>query len=279
MAGFNPSAFDGSNLGVTAAGGANNNSSATSKAVSDGCGGGGCQKGVTGQCCDYQSSVNAACQKAMAPYSDACSSCGGSGFSIEPPPGGGDTGDYKPQYVLSFKYDPGVVPFPLTVVNSNNVAVPFSSSGLFRFNSSDFSAVTSIYISETDATSKDAVKIFDSIIFGATLTMVNESNPRNYAIFLFDSQVDNGDNRTFFVKPLSTLGDFSEGDIISFSLSRAVANSIVGILKYYCPYCAGTGLEGSDGGIYGLVMSVYNGSAEWAGANIDIYGRDQSVIS
>jgi hypothetical protein len=40
-----------------------------------------------------------------------------------------------------------------------------------------------------------------------------------------------------------------------------------------CPDCGGTGLEGSGGGLEGVIMAVYNGSAGYAGVtNIDIYG-------
>ena len=49
-----------------------------------GCGGGGsCGKGAQGDACSYMSQVDAACQKAMTPYTDKCSSCGGSGVQGE----------------------------------------------------------------------------------------------------------------------------------------------------------------------------------------------------
>ena len=43
------------------------------------CSGGKCGTEVPGQCCEWMSKFNIACQKAMRPYSNSCGSCGGSG--------------------------------------------------------------------------------------------------------------------------------------------------------------------------------------------------------
>lgn len=45
------------------------------------CSGGKCGTQVPGQCCEWMSKFNIACQKGLRPYTNSCSNCGGSGGS------------------------------------------------------------------------------------------------------------------------------------------------------------------------------------------------------
>jgi hypothetical protein len=264
-------------------------SAATTAAVFGAFGGGGCQQEITGQCCEYQSNMNTSCQQAMAPYSDSCSSCGGSGTSGGEggsggsgggggsSSGGGGTVEVVP-YNLSFLFSSSIATFAassvLTQTDGTLTATSFSSRGLFRFNKTTYSEITSIQISEVDKDGVAATSVFDAMVVGETITLSKKADSSIYVIFTFVSQVDNGDNRTITVEYKSSKNDavFTEADVVNFNISRVVPKTTGTVLEI-CPYCQGTGLEGSTGGLPGLVMAVYNGSAEWAGAtNIDIYG-------
>jgi hypothetical protein len=260
---------------------------ACSAAVSSGCGGGN-QKEITGQCCSYQSECNASCQQAMTPYSDSCSSCGGSGAAGGGSGGGGGgsrsdasgsgTVYEAAPYELTFKYDATIVDFVASSSTTNPdgsvTAIAFASNSLFRMNNTNPELVTSIFVSETDSTGDDATPVFNVLGGGDNIAFTKDTDADVFVFFKLLSQVDNGNNRTFTVEYISSLGTFAANDIAVFDCSRNVIKIPAGATVVTpCPDCGGTGLEGSGGGLEGVIMAVYNGSAGYAGVtNIDIYG-------
>lgn len=260
--------------------------------VSSCCKGGGCGGAgeITGQCSKYQSECNASCQKAMAPYSDSCSSCGGSGAEGGGSGGGGGGGSSSSdsggssvfyeaaRYELTFIYDPAIVDFAASSITTNPngtiTAVAFTSTGLFRFNNTNMELVTKLYISETDSTGDAVAPIFDVLNANDTLVFTKNDNEEVFVFMRYVSQVDNGNNRTITVEYISHLGAFASGNTAVMDCSRNIIKIPAGAtVVTACPDCGGTGLEGSGGGLDGVIMAVYNGSAGFAGVeNIDIYG-------
>ena len=266
-------------------------------AVSKGCKGGGCggDKGeITGQCNKYQSECNAACQKAMTPYTDSCSSCGGSGAAgggggggeggggsgsgnEDSGSGGGVFYEAAP-YELTFTYDPAIVDFAassiITNPNGTTSVVAFTSTGLFRLNNTNMELVTKLYISETDSTGDAVAPVFDILNAGDTLVFTKNDDEDVFVFIRYVSQVDNGNNRTITVEYISHSGAFATGNTAVMDCSRNIIKIPAGATVVTpCPDCGGTGLEGSGGGLEGVIMAVYNGSAGFAGVNnIDIYG-------
>jgi hypothetical protein len=261
----------------------------SSAAVSGCCKGGGCGGGeITGQCCSYQSEINAYCQKAMTPYSDSCSSCGGSGTEGGGSGGGGgssssDSGGSSiayeaARYELIFTYDPAIVDFSASSIvtnpNGTTSVVAFTSTGLFRLNNTNMTLVTQLYISETDSTGDAVASVFDVLNAGDTLVFTKNDDEDVFVFMRYVSQVDNGSDRTIIVEYISHLGTFATGNTAVMDCSRNIIKIPAGATVVTpCPDCGGTGLEGSGGGLEGVIMAVYNGSAGFAGVeNIDIYG-------
>jgi hypothetical protein len=272
--------------GIVASSTSSSSAAKSANAVSSACNGGGCQKEITGQCCKYQSETNAYCQKVMAPYTDSCSSCNGTGVSGGGSPssgsGSGNSGAVTSveaaPYELSFTYDAAIVDFVSSSFVTNPygliTAVAFSSTSLFRMNNTNPELVTSIFISETDSTGDDATPVFDILNGGDTIVFTKDDDAEVFAFFKLLDQVDNGDNRTFMVEYISHNGTFAQNDIAVFGCSRNIIKIPAGATTVTaCPDCGGTGLEGSGGGLEGVIMAVYNGSAGFAGViNVDIYG-------
>lgn len=248
----------------------------SANAVSSACNGGGCQKEITGQCCKYQSEVNAYCQQVMTPYSDSCSSCGGSGIQGAVPASGG--GGEAARYELTFVYDPAIVDFAassiITNPNGTTSVVAFTSTGLFRLNNTNMELITQLYISETDSTGDAVAPVFDVLNAGDTLVFTKNDDEEVFVFMRYVSQVDNGNNRTITVEYISHSGTFVTGNTAVMDCSRNIIKIPAGAtVVTACPDCGGTGLEGSGGGLEGVIMAVYNGSAGFAGVtNIDIYG-------
>lgn len=262
----------------------------SSEAVSGCCKGGGCGSAgeITGQCSKYQSECNASCQKAMTPYSDSCSSCGGSGTegggsgggggSSSSDSGGGSVTYEAARYELTFTYDPVIVDFAassiITNPNGTTSVVAFTSTGLFRLNNINMELVTKLYISETDSTGDTVAPVFDVLNAGDTLVFTKNDDEEVFVFMRYVSQIDNGNNRTITVEYISHSGAFAIGNTAVMDCSRNIIKIPAGAtVVTACPDCGGTGLEGSGGGLEGVIMAVYNGSAGFAGVeNIDIYG-------
>ena len=83
--------------------------------------------------------------------------------------------------------------------------------------------------------------------------------------------IDNNDSSALSVTALTSTNTFVEGDVVSIGTSAGVVAVSSGTVLQACSACGGSGLEGGSG-ISGLITAVFNGSAIWAGANIDIYG-------
>jgi hypothetical protein len=261
----------------------------SSAAVSGCCKGGGCGGGeITGQCCSYQSECNAYCQKAMAPFTNSCGSCGGSGTEGGGSGGGGgssssDSGGSSvtyeaARYELTFTYDPAIVDFAASSIvtnpNGTTSVVAFTSTGLFRMNNTNMELVTKLFISEIDSTGDAVAPVFDVLNAGDTLVFTKNDDEEVFVFMRYVSQVDNGSDRTITVEYISHSGAFATGNIAVMDCSRNIIKIPAGATVVTpCPDCGGTGLEGSGGGLEGVIMAVYNGSAGFAGVeNIDIYG-------
>ena len=133
------------------------------------------------------------------------------------------------------------------------------------------SDITTIFISEIDKNGESAVPFFDALVLGDIISFNKEADSATYAIFNFVSLIDNGSFRTLTVTHVVSKGEFAEDDVVLVDVNRVVIVT-TGTKLTACPDCNGTGLDGSNGGMDGLIMAVYNGSAGWAGADIDVYG-------
>ena len=259
---------------------------AAEKAVDKKCGGGCGGENIPAQCSTFQSKCNAQCQKIMAPFTDKCSSCGGSGTegggNQDQGDSGSDGGDSgsggsggvdTPAVILSFNFDAALTPFtPVPASTSTTTQVSFTSRGLLRFNKEIYTDVTTIYISEIDRNGINVNSVLDALTTDSLISLYNEDRSI-YSSFKFVSQIDSGDYRTITVTCHYTDYDtFAASDIVFLNTPKAGAPVVVGSQLAACPHCGGSGLEGGSG-IDGLIMAVYNGAAGFAGVNnIDIYG-------
>lgn len=137
-------------LNPDAAGNSSNSmkEAASEKAVSDACGKGCCPGDIQPQCSKYQSELNASCQKAMAPYTDKCSSCGGSGMSNGGDSGGGGGGGsddsggsgitYEASpYTFKYRYETDIIDFSAYMIVRSSVYGDSSSSAIVGYSNSD----------------------------------------------------------------------------------------------------------------------------------------------
>lgn len=275
-----------------------------------GCGGGGCGRGVTGDCCKYQNQVNSAMQKALAPYSDSCGSCGGSGVQGGGEGGGsgggGDSGSggISPTvYELAYIFNTNTVTPPPAkghIVLDNtafgkNTTIsvdwvvdipPYYLSGTVSSTSfspslmqeAGYQLPINIYLSNIDKNGLSAEPVLSKMRVDEPFTLVKISEPSSSATFNFISSIDDGINTKISATLLASRGSFLDGDILTINVNSLILNIPEGTTVLQpCPDCAGTGLEGSTAGIPGLIMAVYNGSAGFAGhTHYDIYGIVQS---
>ena len=291
---------------------ANSDPLASDKAVEEACGGGGCGGGsggcgAQGDACTYMSQINAACQKAMTPYTDKCGSCGGSGVQ-----GGGDGGGSgggsgsgsgypsTPEiYTLSYIFDKeteglpaeghirfdSIANYPMTETTTTfNVAQWQLPAGTqpewvvvtvpYIYMNVNFSTVTKVAISDIDMNGRDSSLVLDTLRSGSSLNIDKVSDRDYFVGFEVQNKYPMVDAKctVLTVQFHTSDNEIKDGDIVTLVVSAVV---VAGGVDYVaCPDCGGTGLEGSTGGIPGLIMAVFNGSAGYAGAtNFDIYGR------
>lgn len=230
------------------------------------CSCGGTNVGVTGMCCTYLGQLNLSMQRAFAPYTNSCSSCGGSGINnsggSSSPTGDGSSGDGSSggtPYVLSFIYgEQFITPIP---------------PGYIYFDSNIYSEISSIYISKVDMNGVPVESFVSSLSSNNVFSIYNEYDSNTYIVFGFQSQISNPFYDIISVRVNAYNNTLANNTIVSFCVASA---STTGHVVDICPACAGTGLEGSTGGTPGLITAVFNGSAGWAGANINIFGVRQS---
>ena len=274
-----------------------------------GCGGGGsCGKGAQGDACSYMSQVDAACQKAMTPYTDKCSSCGGSG--VQGGGGGGSGGGGggssdsgvlpTPEiYTLSYIFDKeteglpaeghirfdSIAQYPVTpetqTVNVSQWGLSpgtqpeyITYRGPLYFKGLNFCTVTKVAFSNVDMNGRDSSIILNTLDEGEIFGIAKNTNSGVFVNFnALKKYLSLDKTCTVITVDFKT----SEGEIVDKDIVNIVVMSVVvagGVDYVACPDCDGTGLEGSTGGIPGLIMAVFNGSAGYAGVtNVDIYGR------
>ena len=308
----------------SSSGGYNSSSESAQKQAADtcggsgGCGGGGCNTGATGDCCTYRGQLNLSMQKAFAPYTNSCSSCGGSGVQNNNNSGGnnssggagsgsGATPTGEPVSILTLEY----------IFDAKTIGPPAAGHILFNAAASvtlkNYAPVYWEWLSPTEVDPIDGSrKKYSGTIYPAsypsatsycTVNVVSMSNvDRNgvsaapllstltkdsifgmddittigaFVRFNYDSLLYVDSNTTnFSVTYASSSTPFVDGDVVTLVASTGIILSgAPGTVLTACPACAGTGLDGSAGGIPGLITAVFNGSAGWAGTtNYDIYG-------
>jgi hypothetical protein len=248
----------------------------------------------------------------MTPYTNPCSSCGGSGTSGgggDSGGGGGGSGDsggsgttYEASpYVFKFRYETDLTDFPTYMIIQSHITgevltpaiigysdspqVPeailpivysvhaFSVEGLVRFNNISMPSVTKIFISELDIVSDDIAPVLDVLNMGDLMFFTKYNDDDVFISLKFISQIDKGNKREITVEYLSHNGTIADDDTLNFDTSRNIIKIPAGATAVSaCPYCGGSGLEGCSG-LEGVILAVYNGSAAFAGVNnIDIYG-------
>ena len=294
----------------SSSGGYNSSSESAQKQAADtcggsgGCGGGGCNTGATGDCCTYRGQLNLSMQKAFAPYTNSCSSCGGSGVQgVIPSSGdGGGSGSGSNSVpsllTLSYIFDSKTVgppaaghilfdaeasvtlavyaSVPWTWTDSDTgqiysgVAIPASWPSAISY-----STVHVVSMSNVDMNGVSAAPLLDTLVKGSIFGLDKVSDSSTMVRFYYDTLLSNTNNIANFSVTYSTSSiPFNDGDIVTLVASTGVLlNTAPGTVLKACSACAGTGLEGSAGGIPGLIIAVFNGSAGWAGTtNYDIYG-------
>jgi hypothetical protein len=277
--------------------------SSSSSGVESACGGCG-GSGAQGDACTYMSQIDAACQKAMAPYTDSCSTCGGSGVQGGGSGGGGGGGsssgssntDSLPEiYTLSYIFDadPDGLPaaghikfdsisnYPMTAtsytfrVNTWIPDAPYYETVTVNtpalYMGINFSTITKIAVSNVDRHGQDSSIILNTLTAHELFRISKASNFVN--VEYLSKRQDAASNCTVLsVKFKVSSGDLEDGDIVNIVVFTVVVAG--GVDHVACSACRGTGLENGTGGIPGLIMAVFNGSAGFAGVdNVDIYGR------
>ena len=270
----------------SSSGGYNSSSESAQKQAADtcggsgGCGGGGCNTGATGDCCTYRGQLNLSMQKAFAPYTNSCSSCGGSGVQNNNNSGGnnssggagsgsGATPTGEPASILTLEY----------IFDAKTIGPPAAGHILFNAAASvtleNYAPVYVVSMSNVDRNGVSAAPLLSTLTKDSIFGMDDITTIGAFVRFNYDSLLYVDSNTTnFSVTYASSSTPFVDGDVVTLVASTGIILSgAPGTVLTACPACAGTGLEGSAGGIPGLITAVFNGSAGWAGTtNYDIYG-------
>lgn len=93
----------------------------------------------------------------------------------------------------------------------NTVLTAPPAAGEIRFNSTDYSLVTTIWISDTDLNGSDMDPVLDAFGIGDILRIFDPADAAKFVFYRISSTADSGDYHTFGVEFIASNGTFSNG--------------------------------------------------------------------
>jgi hypothetical protein len=98
-------------------------------------------------------------------------------------------------------------------------------AGLLRLNNASPASATQLYVSETDRNGAGIASLLGTIANGASIQILDESDPLAFAYYTVTSSTDNGTDRTLAVTHVASNGTLAGGVTLTWGVAGAAGSS------------------------------------------------------